>query len=86
MYGVHGTQLRCASYLNLIEPWGKGLKSLVPSGRRFEIREEVCRAIEETTAYWTGTRPPAAGVNATGPAEGRRSPSCPASEHFKELQ
>jgi transposase len=47
-----------AAYLNLIEPWWKVLKSLALKGRRFETWEEVCRAVEEATAYWNGHRHP----------------------------
>jgi transposase len=51
-------QPKYAAYLNLIEPWWKVLKSLALKGRRFESWEEVCRAIEEATAYWNGHRHP----------------------------
>src|SRR3954471_14118496 len=47
-----------AAYLNLIEPWWKVLKSLALKGRRFETWEEVCRAVDEATAYWNGHRHP----------------------------
>jgi transposase len=47
-----------AAYLNLIEPWWKVLKSLALKGRRFETWEEVCRAVQEATAYWNGHRHP----------------------------
>jgi hypothetical protein len=47
-----------AAYLNLIEPWGKVLKSLALKGRRFETWEEVTRAVEEATAYWNRHRHP----------------------------
>ena len=47
-----------AAYLNLIEPWWKVLRSLALKGRRFEPWEEVCRAIEEATAYWNRHRHP----------------------------
>ncbi len=51
-------QPKYAAYLNLIEPWWKGLRSLALKGRRFETWEEVCRAIEEATAYWNWHRHP----------------------------
>jgi transposase len=47
-----------AAYLNLIEPWWKVLRSLALKGRRFETWEEMCRAVEEATAYWNGHRHP----------------------------
>ena len=47
-----------AAYLNLIEPWWRVLRGLALKGRRFETWEEVCRAIEEATAYWNGHRHP----------------------------
>ncbi len=47
-----------AAYLNLIEPWWKVLRSLALKGRRFASWEEVCRAVEEATAYWNGHRHP----------------------------
>jgi transposase len=51
-------QPKYAAYLNLIEPWWKVLRSLALKGRRFESWEEVCRAVEEATAYWNGHRHP----------------------------
>jgi transposase len=51
-------QPKYAAYLNLIEPWWKVLRSLALKGRRFETWEEVCRAIEEATAYWNKHRHP----------------------------
>jgi hypothetical protein len=51
-------QPKYAAYLNLIEPWWKVLRSLALKGRRFETWEEVCRAVEEATAYWNGHRHP----------------------------
>jgi hypothetical protein len=44
--------------LNLIEPWWKALKALALKGRRFETWEEVCRAVEEATAFWNTHRHP----------------------------
>ena len=52
------SQPKYAAYLNLIEPWWKVLKSLALKGRRFETWEEVCRAVEEATAYWNKHRHP----------------------------
>jgi transposase len=46
-------QPKYAAYLNLIEPWWKVLRSLALKGQRFETWEEVCRAVEEATAYWS---------------------------------
>ena len=51
-------QPKYAAYLNLIEPWWKVLKSLALKGRRFETWEEVCKAVEEATAYWNKHRHP----------------------------
>jgi hypothetical protein len=51
-------QPKYAAYLNLIEPWWKVLRSLGLKGRRFETWEEVCRAVEEATAYWNKHRHP----------------------------
>jgi transposase len=51
-------QPKYAAYLNLIEPWWKALRSLALKGRRFESWEEVCRAVEEATAYWNKHRHP----------------------------
>jgi transposase len=51
-------QPKYAAYLNLIEPWWKVLRSLALKGRRFEIWEEVCRAVDEATAYWDRHRHP----------------------------
>src|SRR3954447_4883726 len=51
-------QPKYAAYLNLIERWWKVLKSLALKGRRFETWAEVCRAVEEATAYWNGHRHP----------------------------
>jgi DDE superfamily endonuclease len=47
-----------AAYLNLIEPWWKVPRSLALKGRRFETWEQVCRAVEEATAYWNKHRHP----------------------------
>jgi transposase len=51
-------QPKYAAYLNLIEPRWKVLRSLALKGRRFETWEEVCRAVEESTAYWNQHRHP----------------------------
>jgi transposase len=51
-------QPKYAADLNLIEPWWKVLRSLALKGRRFESWEEVCRAVEEATAYWNKHRHP----------------------------
>jgi hypothetical protein len=34
------------------------LKSLALKGRRFETWDDVCRAIDEATAYWNKPRRP----------------------------
>lgn len=41
-----------ASWLNLIEPWWKQLRSLALKGRRFETVEELREALWEALAYW----------------------------------
>ena len=51
-------QPKYAAYLNLIEPWWKILRSLALKGRRFETWEEVCKAVEQATAYWNQYRHP----------------------------
>jgi transposase len=51
-------QPKYAADLNPIEPWWKVLRSLALKGRRFETWEEVCRAVEEATAYWNKHRHP----------------------------
>jgi transposase len=51
-------QPKYAAHLNLIEPRWKVLKSLALKGRRFETWEEVCKAVEEATAYWDKHRHP----------------------------
>src|SRR5262249_46898551 len=51
-------QPKYAADLNLIEPGWKVLRSLALKGRRFRTWEEVCRAVEEATAYWNGHRHP----------------------------
>jgi transposase len=51
-------QPKYAAYLNLIEPWGKVLRSLALAGRRFETWDEICTAIDEATAYWNKHRHP----------------------------
>ena len=45
-----------AAYLNLIEPWWKGLRSLALAGRRFESWDDICQAIAGATAYWNAHR------------------------------
>lgn len=47
-----------AAYLNLIEPWGKVLRSLALTGRRFTTWEEVTTAVAAATAYWNAHRHP----------------------------
>jgi hypothetical protein len=47
-----------AAYLNLIEPWGKVLRSRAPKGRRFEAWAEIGEAIARATAYRNAHRHP----------------------------
>jgi hypothetical protein len=47
-----------ASYLTLIEPWGKLRRSLALKGRRFETWQEICTAVAAATAYWNSHRHP----------------------------
>jgi hypothetical protein len=51
-------QPRYAAYLNLSEPWWKGLRSLARKGRRFATWAEVGPAVREATAYWNQHRHP----------------------------
>jgi transposase len=51
-------QPKYAAYLNLIEPWWKILRSLALKGRRFETWEQICQAVEASTAYWNAHRHP----------------------------
>src|SRR5712691_7520095 len=51
-------QPRYAAYLNLIEPWWKGLRSLALKGRRFDTWEAVCQAVHEATKSWNAHRHP----------------------------
>jgi hypothetical protein len=45
-------QPKYAAYPNLIEPWRNVLKSVALRGRWFETWADVCRALDEATAYW----------------------------------
>lgn len=45
-----------AAYLNLIEPWWKGLRSLALQGRRFGPWAEIAAAVDRATAYWNARR------------------------------
>lgn len=47
-----------ASWMNLIEPWWKQLKSLALKGRRFGAPAELQRALESALAYWNEHRRP----------------------------
>jgi len=49
---------RYASWMNLIEPWWKQLKSLALKGRRFETTDDLQRAVEQALAYWNDHRRP----------------------------
>jgi hypothetical protein len=51
-------QPKDAADLNRIELWWKVPKSLALKGRQFESWEEVCRAVEEATAYRNQHRHP----------------------------
>lgn len=47
-----------ASWMNLIEPWWKQLKSLALKGRRFETADDLQQAVEQALAYWNDHRRP----------------------------
>jgi transposase len=47
-----------ASWMNLIEPWWKQLKSLALKGRRFESADEIQSALESALTYWNQHRRP----------------------------
>jgi transposase len=47
-----------ASWLNLIEPWWKQLRSLALKGRRFETVDELTLALNHVLAYWNTHRHP----------------------------
>lgn len=47
-----------AAYLNLIEPWWKGLRALALKGRCLATWEEVCAASAAATTYWNRHRYP----------------------------
>ena len=47
-----------ASWMNLIEPWWKQLKSLALKNRRFESAEEIQDALESALVYWNQHRRP----------------------------
>ena len=49
---------RYASWMNLIEPWWKQLKSLALKGRRFETAVDIKQAVEQALAYWNEHRQP----------------------------
>jgi hypothetical protein len=51
-------QPKYAVYPNLIEPWWKVLQGLALKEPRFESWEDLCRAVEEATAYWNKRRHP----------------------------
>jgi transposase len=51
-------QPKSATYLNLIEPWWKVLRSLALKGRRFETWQQVEQAIRAATTYWNAHRHP----------------------------
>jgi DDE superfamily endonuclease len=51
-------QPKYAAYLNLIEPWGKILRSLALAGRRFETWDEVREAVAQATASARRSRRP----------------------------
>jgi len=51
-------QPKYAASLNLIEPWGKILRSLALKGRRFASWEEICQAVDAATQYWNAHRHP----------------------------
>ncbi len=47
-----------ASWLNLIEPWWKQLRSLALKGKRFETLDELTTAIRTALDYWNAHRHP----------------------------
>jgi hypothetical protein len=47
-----------AAYLNLIEPWGKILRSRALQGRRFATWDGIAQAVNDATAYWNKQRHP----------------------------
>ena len=47
-----------ASWMNLIEPWWKQLKSLALKGRRFDTADEIEAAMKLALAYWNDHRRP----------------------------
>lgn len=47
-----------ASWMNLIEPWWKQLKSLALKGRRFETTDDLQHALKGALAYWNQHRRP----------------------------
>lgn len=49
---------RYASWMNLIEPWWKQLKSLALKGRRFDTADELREAMTGALAYWNEHRRP----------------------------
>ena len=51
-------QPKYAAYLNLIEPWWKGLRALALAGRRFESWADICQAVQRATASWNAHKHP----------------------------
>jgi DDE superfamily endonuclease len=51
-------QPKYAPYLNLIEPWGKVLRSLALKGRRVETWGQSCEAVRRATEYWNAQKHP----------------------------
>lgn len=49
---------RYASWLNLIEPWWKQLRSLALKGRRFETLDELTESLNAALDYWNTHRHP----------------------------
>jgi transposase len=49
---------KLASWLNLIEPWWKQLRSLALKGRRFKHIDAVVEATVQATVYWNAPRYP----------------------------
>lgn len=47
-----------ASWLNLIEPWCKQLRSLALKGRRFEDLDELAQALIQALDYWNAHKHP----------------------------
>jgi len=70
-----------ASWMNLIDPWWKQLKSLALKGRRFENSEELQQALEAALVYWNEHRRPFLLIYVVRPPDPRRSALRPRVRH-----